>query len=156
GGGVTRRPGTVFRRTVQETVRRELWPGSASRSAGSAASNSCAAGAFRAAGPAADADTTGTVAVPLTPPALALSLYRPPVRRRAVYSPVRLRLPLPVSVQVNAGCAARAAPNWSRAVALNCSRFPTPTFAVAGLTTIDVTFCATVTPTLLARLLPAA
>src|SRR5262249_41514329 len=39
------------------------------------------------------AATTVTVAVPFTPPALAVTVNGPPVRRGAVYSPVLVRLP---------------------------------------------------------------
>src|SRR5262249_8026385 len=54
---------------------------------------------------------TVTVAVPFTPRALAVMVYGPPVRRPAVYSPVLLRVPWPVSVQVKVGCVCNAAPN---------------------------------------------
>src|SRR5262245_3399696 len=90
------------------------------------------------------------------PPALALTVNGPPARFGAVYSPLLFRVPRPVSVQVKTGCVFNAAANWSRAVAENCNCFRTPTVAVPGLTTIEVSVWLTVTLTLLVTLRPAA
>jgi hypothetical protein len=53
------------------------------------------------------------VAVPLLPPALALTVNDPVFRFGAVYRPVLVMLPLPVTVQVKVGCVSSASPNWS-------------------------------------------
>src|SRR4051812_11293316 len=71
-----------------------------------------AAGAVRA--------TTVTAAVPATPPAVARTVAEP-AEPGAVYRPDAVIVPPPLGTdQVNDGGAARAAPNWSRAVAANC------------------------------------
>src|SRR5262249_57608530 len=76
--------------------------------------------------------TTVTFAVPLTAPTAAVIVNGPPVRRGAVYSPVLLSVPRPVRLQVNVGCVRRAAPNWSKANAVNCCVCPPCTLAVSG------------------------
>jgi hypothetical protein len=57
---------------------------------------------------------TVTVARPLTPPALACTVAVPVVLVGAVYTPVLLTVPGPLTfVQVNVGCCDRAMANWS-------------------------------------------
>ena len=62
----------------------------------------------------------------------------------------------PVAVQANAGGAARATPNWSRACAANSCVPPAVTLALAGVTTMVVSVWLTVTLTLLVAVRPAA
>src|SRR5262249_16859442 len=64
---------------------------------------------------------TITDAPPLTPPVLAAMKPLPPLLSLgAVYKPVLLRLPIPVSDQVKDGCVLRGFLNWSWAIAQNC------------------------------------
>src|SRR5262249_9025629 len=66
--------------------------------------------------------------------------------------PVLLIVPLPVADQVIAGCDARALPNWSRAVAVNCCVPLGATVAVPGETVTEVSAGLTVTVTWLVTL----
>src|SRR5262252_989250 len=78
--------------------------------------------------------TTVTLAVPPTLP-LAARTVAGPALPGAVYRPVGLTVPPPARTdQAKAGCVARAAPNWSFAVAENGWAAPAVSVAVAGLT----------------------
>ena len=54
---------------------------------------------------------TVTLAVPLTPPLAAVTVYGPPAVLPAVKSPLPLIVPPPLTVQVKTGCDSRALPN---------------------------------------------
>src|SRR5438270_670915 len=67
---------------------------------------------------------------------------------RAVDRPDAVTVPPPLATdQVKAGALARAAPNWSRAVAVNCCLVAVFTVAVPGLTVMLVSVWLTVTAT---------
>ena len=54
---------------------------------------------------------TVTLAVPLRPPPVAVTVYGPPVVFPAVKRPAALIVPPPLTVHVNVGCDASATPN---------------------------------------------
>src|SRR5262245_32345660 len=78
---------------------------------------------------------TVTLAVPLTAPLVARTFADPVPLLGAVYKPVVLTMPTPpLSIdQVKLGCVARALPNWSLAVALNCCVPPFLSAALPGV-----------------------
>src|SRR5437762_1688958 len=93
--------------------------------------------------------------IPLSGPACALAVtvsVGVPVAG-AVYKPVEEIVPgvpvLLVSAQVNVGCVARALPNWSLALAVNCCVAPFFTVMLDGETTTLVSVWLTVAVTLL-------
>ena len=61
---------------------------------------------------------TVTLAVPLTPPLAAVTVYGPPAVLPALKSPLPPIVPPPLTVQVKTGWDARTAPNWSDALAV--------------------------------------
>ena len=75
---------------------------------------------------------TVTCAVPLNDPLVAVTVAAVPAE---VNNPPDVIEPV-VADQVNVGWLARAAPNWSRAVAVNCCVPPKPRPAVAGVTVV--------------------
>src|SRR5207248_7103818 len=104
--------------------------------------------AYAAARPA-TCDATVTAPVPLKAPDVARTVADPVPVAGAVYRPVAPTPPSPPEStdQVNAGWLARAWPNWSRAVAVNCCVAPLPAVTELGLTATLVNVCATVTLT---------
>ena len=63
----------------------------------------------------------------------------------AVYSPVPLIVPPPLTCQANVGCESIALPNWSRAVAVNCCVAPWASVTLAGVMLSEVHVGTTVT-----------
>src|SRR5688500_8401451 len=95
---------------------------------------------------------TVTLAAPLSPPAKARTVSVTVPLGGAVYSPVLVMVPpapLLLTDQVKLGCAGRATPNWSYAVALNCCEPECCTVVLAGATPIDESVALTLTATLL-------
>ena len=93
--------------------------------------------------------------VPLIPPLLAVTVPLLNDVLGAVNSPPALIVPAVVP-QVNVGCAAKATPNWSFPVAVNCCVAPALRLAADGLTAIAVSVWFTVTSTLLVAVSPPA
>ena len=93
----------------------------------------------------------------MPPPAAGPAVTVPPATEvaGAVRSPPALIVPVLV-VQVKLGCTARAAPNWSSAVAVNCCMAPACRLTDAGATAIAVNVWFTVTLTLLVVVNPSA
>jgi hypothetical protein len=85
--------------------------------------------------------TTVTEAVPLWPPLVATTENVPAVP--AWNRPVDEMVP-PFTDHENVGCVASGAPNWSVAVAVNCTVALDPTLALAGVTETVVNACGTV------------
>ena len=94
-------------------------------------------------------------AEPLTPSLPAVTVPLATDVSGAVSSPLALIVPA-VVVQVKLGCTARAAPNWSSAVAVNCSVAPSSRLIGAGATVIAVSVWFTVTSTVLVVVKPSA
>ena len=63
---------------------------------------------------------TETLAVPLIPPLVAVTVYGPPAVVPAVNRPLALMVPPPDTDQLKVGWGLRLVANWSRAVAVNC------------------------------------
>src|SRR5450759_5360865 len=78
--------------------------------------------------------TTDTVAVPARAPLCAVTVLGPPALVPAVKRPPPLMVPPPLTLHANEGWVAKVAPNWSRAVALNCWAAEMLTVALAGET----------------------
>src|SRR5258708_15411726 len=93
-----------------------------------------------------------TEAEALRLPAVAVTVPGP-AAAPAVNRPVELTVP-PLADQVKAGGLARALPNWSVALAVNCWTPPAATLACVGLTATLVRVWLTVTLTLLVVLRP--
>src|SRR5262249_32964743 len=83
------------------------------------------------------AATTVTLAVLATLP-LAARMTPVPVPSGVLYSPVVVMAPTPVMLHAKAGGEARARPNWSSAVALNCCAAPLDRVTFAGETLMEV------------------
>src|SRR5437764_386641 len=92
---------------------------------------------------------TVTLAVPPTEPLVAWTVAEP-MEAGAAYRPLGLIAPTPLTTaQLKAGWVARALPNWSLALAVNCCVPPPGTLGVAGETAMLVRACWTVTVTAL-------
>jgi hypothetical protein len=97
-----------------------------------------------------------TVADPITGPSAA-RIVADPAAAGAVYSPLPSIDPTPLgSSQVNTGWLATASPNWSYTTAENCRVPSSARVTAAGVTSTDVTVCATTTLALLIAVLPPA
>jgi hypothetical protein len=85
--------------------------------------------------------TTVTAAVPVIVPVVARTVVLPVPLAGALYRPPVLIVPTPplAMVQVKAGCAARALPNWSLALAANCWEPLRATVVLVGDTLTEVT-----------------
>jgi hypothetical protein len=83
-------------------------------------------------------DDTVTLAVPWRLPLVAVMVKGPPAVVPAVNRPLELIVPPPLVVQVKAGCAVSAVPNWSRPEAVNCCVAYVLIVALAGETTMLV------------------
>src|SRR5262249_23687551 len=100
---------------------------------------------------------TWTVARAKTLPTLACTVAVPVLLPGAVYRPVLLTVPMPLTLlQVNVGWLASTMANWSYPVAVNCPLPPGPRGAADGVGLIVVSVCSRVTLALLVTLRPPA
>ena len=76
--------------------------------------------------------------VPLTPALEAVTVKGPPMVVPEVKSPLESTVPPPLAFQVKVGCGVSALPNWSFAVAVNCTAEPGSIRDEVGKTLIDV------------------